>query len=154
MARYVAKLLHSSAAELRPLLIHIWASILRHDRSCQVECLKGNGHVYFLNILVNGARPPPPSGNGGSNDGGAAAGGDGGSGGGDRGGGNPESAAGEGTSGEEGASRKEESSREQPSAAELEAEMRQERASAHFVLGALCDGHESAQQLCLEMGAM
>ena len=66
--QYVAKLLHSSAAELRPLLLHVWAAVLAFDRSCQVECLKANGHLYFLHILLNppaatspaSASPPQP----------------------------------------------------------------------------------------------
>jgi regulator-associated protein of mTOR len=49
--QYVAKLLHSSAPELRPLLLHVWAAILSFDRSCQAECLKADGHVYFLHTL-------------------------------------------------------------------------------------------------------
>ena len=33
--QYVAKLLHASAPELRPLLLHVWAAILCLDRTAQ-----------------------------------------------------------------------------------------------------------------------
>ena len=50
------------------MLLHVWAAVLAFDRSCQVECLKANGHLYFLHILLNppaatspaSASPPQP----------------------------------------------------------------------------------------------
>jgi regulator-associated protein of mTOR len=49
--QYLAKLLSSSIPELRSVLLHVWAVILSHDGSCQIECFKANGHVYFLPFL-------------------------------------------------------------------------------------------------------
>ncbi|KAG4305823.1 hypothetical protein PORY_000733 [Pneumocystis oryctolagi] len=48
---YVLKLLQSSAAELRPVLIFIWARILAVDGSCQSDLLKDDGYSYFVQIL-------------------------------------------------------------------------------------------------------
>lgn len=48
---YVLKLLQSSAKELRPLLVFLWAKIMAVDCSCQVELVKDQGHKYFLAIL-------------------------------------------------------------------------------------------------------
>ncbi|TRY56340.1 hypothetical protein DNTS_034953, partial [Danionella cerebrum] len=48
---YVLKLLQSSARELRPLLVFIWAKILAVDSSCQADLVKDNGHKYFLSVL-------------------------------------------------------------------------------------------------------
>nr|ALE20568.1 Raptor [Leptinotarsa decemlineata] len=48
---YVLKLLQSSAAELRPLLVYIWAKILAVDNACQSDLVRDNGHLYFLTIL-------------------------------------------------------------------------------------------------------
>ena len=53
---YVLKLLQSAAAELKPVMIFIWARILAVDRSCQADLLKDNGYQYFLTML------PPQSG--------------------------------------------------------------------------------------------
>ncbi|XP_071105465.1 regulatory-associated protein of mTOR-like isoform X1 [Haliotis cracherodii] len=50
---YVLKLLQSSARELRPLLVFIWAKILAVDSSCQADLVKDNGHKYFLSILAD-----------------------------------------------------------------------------------------------------
>jgi regulator-associated protein of mTOR len=50
---YVLKLLQSSSNELREILVFIWAKILALDRFCQVDLVKDNGHVYFINILAN-----------------------------------------------------------------------------------------------------
>ncbi|XP_015791630.1 regulatory-associated protein of mTOR isoform X2 [Tetranychus urticae] len=50
---YVLKLLQSSARELRPLLVFIWAKILAVDGSCQEELIRDNGHKYFLNVLCD-----------------------------------------------------------------------------------------------------
>ncbi|ORX58298.1 hypothetical protein DM01DRAFT_1319147 [Hesseltinella vesiculosa] len=49
---YVLKLLQSPAAELKPVLVFIWARILAVDRSCQTDLLKDHGYAYFINILT------------------------------------------------------------------------------------------------------
>lgn len=46
---YVLKLLQSSARELRPVLVFIWAKILAVDPTCQVDLVKD--HKYFLTVL-------------------------------------------------------------------------------------------------------
>ncbi|KAA8494031.1 Regulatory-associated protein of mTOR [Porphyridium purpureum] len=51
---YVLKLLQSPAAELRQELVFIWGKILALDRSCQVDLVKDNGHVYFIEFLGKG----------------------------------------------------------------------------------------------------
>jgi regulator-associated protein of mTOR len=48
---YVLKLLQSPAAELRPVLVFIWAKLLAVDASCQADLLKDNGYTYFIGIL-------------------------------------------------------------------------------------------------------
>ncbi|XP_044015926.1 regulatory-associated protein of mTOR isoform X2 [Aphidius gifuensis] len=48
---YVLKLLQSSARELRPLLVFIWAKILAVDNTCQTDLVRDNGHKYFLSVL-------------------------------------------------------------------------------------------------------
>ena len=48
---YVLKLLQSSARELRPLLLFIWAKILAVDVTCQAELVRDGGHKYFLTVL-------------------------------------------------------------------------------------------------------
>lgn len=55
---YVLKLLQSSARELRPLLVFIWAKILAVDNSCRAELVKDNGHRYFLSVLADPYMPP------------------------------------------------------------------------------------------------
>ncbi|ORY51824.1 hypothetical protein BCR33DRAFT_712020 [Rhizoclosmatium globosum] len=50
---YVLKLLQSPAAELKPVLVFIWAKILALDNSCQNDLLKDNGFTYFINILTS-----------------------------------------------------------------------------------------------------
>lgn len=54
---YVLKLLQSSARELRPLLVFIWAKILAVDVSCQSDLVKDNGHKYFLSVLADPYMP-------------------------------------------------------------------------------------------------
>ncbi|XP_042311571.1 regulatory-associated protein of mTOR isoform X1 [Sceloporus undulatus] len=54
---YVLKLLQSSARELRPLLVFIWAKILAVDSSCQADLVKDNGHKYFLSVLADPYMP-------------------------------------------------------------------------------------------------
>ncbi|KAG1056672.1 hypothetical protein G6F43_001453 [Rhizopus delemar] len=49
---YVLKLLQSPAAELKPVLVFIWARILAVDQSCQNDLLKDHGYAYFINILT------------------------------------------------------------------------------------------------------
>uniref|UniRef100_A0A6M2DI61 Putative guanine nucleotide binding protein mip1 n=1 Tax=Xenopsylla cheopis TaxID=163159 RepID=A0A6M2DI61_XENCH len=48
---YVLKLLQSSAKELRPMLVFIWAKILAVDGTCQADLVRDNGHKYFLAVL-------------------------------------------------------------------------------------------------------
>ncbi|XP_023246408.1 regulatory-associated protein of mTOR isoform X2 [Copidosoma floridanum] len=48
---YMLKLLQSSARELRPLLVFIWAKILAVDNTCQTDLVQTNCHLYFLSIL-------------------------------------------------------------------------------------------------------
>jgi regulator-associated protein of mTOR len=55
---YVLKLLQSPAAELKPVLVFIWAKILAVDLTCQNDLLKDNGFLYFIHIL---AAPPNQS---------------------------------------------------------------------------------------------
>ncbi|KAJ1545750.1 hypothetical protein HK405_007690, partial [Cladochytrium tenue] len=50
---YVLKLLQSPAAELKPVLVFIWAKILAVDQSCQTDLLKDSGFTYFINILTS-----------------------------------------------------------------------------------------------------
>ncbi|OCT62643.1 regulatory-associated protein of mTOR isoform X2 [Xenopus laevis] len=54
---YVLKLLQSSARELRPLLVFIWAKILAVDSSCQADLVKDYGHKYFLSVLADPYMP-------------------------------------------------------------------------------------------------
>ncbi|KNC48222.1 WD-repeat protein mip1 [Thecamonas trahens ATCC 50062] len=49
---YVLKLLQSPAADLRPVLVFIWAKILAVDPSCQKDLVKNGVHGYFVNALV------------------------------------------------------------------------------------------------------
>ncbi|XP_069683368.1 regulatory-associated protein of mTOR [Periplaneta americana] len=54
---YVLKLLQSSARELRPLLVFIWAKILAVDSTCQADLVRDNGHKYFLSVLQDPSMP-------------------------------------------------------------------------------------------------
>ncbi|XP_026286315.1 regulatory-associated protein of mTOR isoform X3 [Frankliniella occidentalis] len=54
---YVLKLLQSSARELRPLLVFIWAKILAVDSTCQADLVRDNGHKYFLSVLQDLSMP-------------------------------------------------------------------------------------------------
>ncbi|KAF3083901.1 hypothetical protein TWF569_010153 [Orbilia oligospora] len=49
---YVLKLLQSAAAELKPVMVFIWARLLAVDPSCQIDLLKDNGYSYFTQILT------------------------------------------------------------------------------------------------------
>ncbi|XP_054724239.1 regulatory-associated protein of mTOR-like isoform X2 [Uloborus diversus] len=48
---YVLKLLQSSARELRPLLVFIWAKVLAVDSTCQNDLVRDGGFKYFLTVL-------------------------------------------------------------------------------------------------------
>ena len=48
---YVLRLLQSAAAELKPVMVFIWARILAVDQSCQADLLKDSGYKYFVQIL-------------------------------------------------------------------------------------------------------
>ncbi|XP_065193871.1 regulatory-associated protein of mTOR-like isoform X1 [Sycon ciliatum] len=48
---YVVKLLQSTAFELRPLLVFVWAKILAVDPTCRADLIKDGGFKYFLHIL-------------------------------------------------------------------------------------------------------
>ncbi|XP_055346858.1 regulatory-associated protein of mTOR-like [Paramacrobiotus metropolitanus] len=54
---YVLKLLQSSARELRPLLVFIWAKILAVDDTCQGEVIREGAHKYFFDILSDSYLP-------------------------------------------------------------------------------------------------
>ena len=50
---YVVKLLQSPAAELKAIMIFIWARIVAVDiASVQHDLLKDNGYQYFINVLL------------------------------------------------------------------------------------------------------
>ena len=55
---YVLKLLQSSARELRPLLVSIWAKILAVDTSCQTDLIRDSSHKYFLSVLQDDCMMP------------------------------------------------------------------------------------------------
>jgi regulator-associated protein of mTOR len=48
---YVLKLLQTTAADLRHILVFIWTKILALDRSCQADLVKDNAFVYFVRFL-------------------------------------------------------------------------------------------------------
>ncbi|GBL97969.1 Regulatory-associated protein of mTOR [Araneus ventricosus] len=48
---YVLKLLQSSARELRPLLVFIWAKVLAVDCTCQSDLVRDGSFKYFLAVL-------------------------------------------------------------------------------------------------------
>ncbi|KAL1915421.1 uncharacterized protein VTP21DRAFT_6879 [Calcarisporiella thermophila] len=58
---YVLKLLQSPAADLKPVLVFIWSRVLAVDRSCQMDLHKGNGFLYFVNILSPKHNLPLPN---------------------------------------------------------------------------------------------
>ncbi|CAM9089710.1 unnamed protein product [Chrysoparadoxa australica] len=45
------KLLQAPAADLRQVLVRIWARILSMDRSCQRDLIKESAHMYFISHL-------------------------------------------------------------------------------------------------------
>jgi len=56
---YILKLLQSPAAEIRQVLVCIWASILGFDPSCRIELMRDKSQSYFVQYLVS--KEPPPS---------------------------------------------------------------------------------------------
>ncbi|KYK59900.1 meiotic regulator-interacting protein [Drechmeria coniospora] len=48
---YVLKLLQSAAAELKPVMVFIWARLIAVDISCQQDLIKDSGYSYFAHIL-------------------------------------------------------------------------------------------------------
>jgi regulator-associated protein of mTOR len=48
---YVLKLLQSTAAELKPVMVFIWTRVLAVDLTCQQDLLKDSGYNYFALIL-------------------------------------------------------------------------------------------------------
>ncbi|KAF4124632.1 regulatory associated protein of mTOR [Geosmithia morbida] len=48
---YVLKLLQSAAAELKPVMVFIWARLIAVDISCQADLIKDSGYSYFAGIL-------------------------------------------------------------------------------------------------------
>ena len=49
--------MQSSARELRPLLLFIWAKILAVDVTCQADLVRDGGHRYFLTVLQDSSVP-------------------------------------------------------------------------------------------------
>ncbi|KZT01152.1 WD40 repeat-like protein [Laetiporus sulphureus 93-53] len=49
---YISRLLQAASAELRPVLIFIWARIIAVDPSCQIELYSNQGYRYFAQILA------------------------------------------------------------------------------------------------------
>jgi regulator-associated protein of mTOR len=56
---YVLKLLQSPAAEVRQVLVSIWASILGFDRSCRQELVRDKSQGYFIQYLTAKDMPAP-----------------------------------------------------------------------------------------------
>jgi regulator-associated protein of mTOR len=55
---FIPQLLQSSARELRPLLVSIWAKILSVDPSCQTDLIRDSSHKYFLQVLQDECMMP------------------------------------------------------------------------------------------------
>ena len=51
---YVLKLLQSPAADLRQVLVGIWAKVLALDKSCQVDLIGTDAHRTFISHLSEG----------------------------------------------------------------------------------------------------
>lgn len=49
---FIAKLLQSPVADLRPILTFIWARILAVDQNCQSDLYVNHGYKYFANALA------------------------------------------------------------------------------------------------------
>ncbi|KAL3901810.1 MAG: hypothetical protein SGPRY_012228, partial [Prymnesium sp.] len=58
---YVLKLLASHGGELRSSLLYLWARILLHDTSCQVDLLREAAHSFFIELLRESPPAPPLS---------------------------------------------------------------------------------------------
>ena len=58
---YISRLLQAASADLRPVLIFIWARIIAVDPSCQVELLTNQGYRYFAQILAPADEQPHPA---------------------------------------------------------------------------------------------
>jgi regulator-associated protein of mTOR len=56
---YILKLLQSPAAELKLVLVFIWAKILAVDGSCQADLVKDMGYNYFITILASPSHTTP-----------------------------------------------------------------------------------------------
>ncbi|XP_076029609.1 regulatory associated protein of MTOR complex 1 isoform X2 [Oratosquilla oratoria] len=54
---YVLRLLQSTARELRPMLVYLWAKILAVDPSCKGDLVRDNGYKYFLQVLSDASMP-------------------------------------------------------------------------------------------------
>lgn len=48
---YVLKLLQSTHAELKPVMVYIWTRVLAVDITCQQDLIKDSGYNYFAQIL-------------------------------------------------------------------------------------------------------
>lgn len=55
---YVLKLLQTTAVNLQPTLIGIWAKLMALDGPCQTELCKDNGHQYFIRYLEGEGSDP------------------------------------------------------------------------------------------------
>jgi regulatory associated protein of mTOR len=55
---YVVKLLQSAAAELKPVMVFIWARIMAVDYTVQSDLLKDSGIQYFISILDPNSQIP------------------------------------------------------------------------------------------------
>ncbi|EPS99346.1 hypothetical protein FOMPIDRAFT_1124614, partial [Fomitopsis schrenkii] len=58
---YISRLLQAASADLRPVLIFIWARIIAVDPSCQVELYTNQGYKYFAQILAVTDEQPHPA---------------------------------------------------------------------------------------------
>lgn len=48
---YVLKLLQTTAADLRNILVFIWTKIMAQDLTCQADLVKDSGYTYFIRFL-------------------------------------------------------------------------------------------------------
>ncbi|TFY55214.1 hypothetical protein EVJ58_g8388 [Rhodofomes roseus] len=58
---YISRLLQAASADLRPVLIFIWARIIAVDPTCQVELYNNQGYKYFAQILAIQEEQPHPA---------------------------------------------------------------------------------------------
>ena len=54
----ISGIFQSTARELRPLLVSIWAKILAVDTSCQTDLIREQSHKYFLSVLQDDCMMP------------------------------------------------------------------------------------------------